>query len=329
LADQRGGRRRAILVALALDAALFQALAHAPDFATLLVARALEGAAHITALSLLTSLCADASGDRRGRVMGMVGAGLTLGVALGAALGGRLGRTDPVATLHAGSLILALAVVFGALALPGDVPASARPDLRSILRTVASHRELHAPLLLAFTDRFTVGFFTFGFPLLCAGVHDMPAPRIGALLAAFLLPFALLSYPFGRLAERWSIVGLAALGSVFYGVGAACVGTVPPELLWLVMPLLGIGSAVFFVPTLLLVIAGAPAGARSTATAAFHAVGSLGFLLGPLACGAIVAASPDAATGYALAFAFAGAAELVSVLPLLPRLRDARSSQQR
>jgi MFS family permease len=181
------------------------------------------------------------------------------------------------------------------------------------------------PLVLAFVDRFTVGFFTTSFPLLLAGTHGVPRPLIGMLLAAFLLPFALLSYPFGRLAERTAPARLAALGSAVYGLGTAFVGVTPPHLLWALMPLLGLASAVFFVPTILLALESAPAIGRGTAIAAFHAAGSLGFLLGPIASGAIVTAIADEHTGHAAAFATAGAAALTSAFLLLPRLRRPRS----
>jgi MFS family permease len=321
LADRGRGRTRPILAALVLDAILMAGMAHANAFAPMLALRVLEGGAHITALSLVMSLCADAAGPHRGRVMGMVGAGLTLGIAIGAALGGRLGRDDPLRTLWGAALALLLAASVAALALPADVRPAARHGLRSIARAVAQQRALRVPLALSFVDRFTVGFFTTSFPLLLAGVWGVPRPEIGLLLGAFLLPFALLSYPFGRLAERTSPARLAALGSAVYGLGTMLVGVTPPHLLWGLMPLLGISSAVFFVPTLLLALESAPAIGRGTAIAAFHAAGSLGFLIGPITSGAIVAAAASEREGHALAFAVAGAAALLSAFLLLPRLR--------
>jgi hypothetical protein len=76
---------------------------------------------------------------------------------------------------------------------------------------------------------------------------------------------------------------------------------------------LGIGSAVMFVPTLLWLLDSAPGLGRTTALAAFHAAGSLGFLLGPICCGELIrlgGAGPDG-RGYALAFVVAGACEVL------------------
>lgn len=330
LADRFGHRRRAATAALLADAALTFWLAHAGSFGELMAVRALEGAAHIAALSLVLTLAADSAGPRRGRVMGMVGAGLTLGVATGAGLGGVIGRDHPVATLHAAAALLLLAAALGWAVMPRDPGAVRRPGMAQLARQALAEAGMRLPLLLALVDRFTVGFFTTAFPLLLAGVHGVPAPQIGALLAAFLYPFALLSYPFGRLAERRSRVVMVAAGSLVYGVGTALVGVLDPGWLWLLMPVLGTASAVMFVPTMLLTVERAPAGGRATALAAFNAAGSLGFLLGPLACGAIVGLAGQPGTGFAMAFLVAGLSEIACVGLLLPALgRSAVGSQQR
>jgi MFS family permease len=327
LADRFGRRRRLATAALLLDSALMYWLAHASSFAELMAVRAVEGAAHIAALSLVLALCADNAGPHRGRVMGMLGAGLTLGVATGAALGGVLGREHPVAALHGACLLLLAAAISAWSSLPRDTGAAGRPGLRAIATAVLAHRRLLVPLGFALIDRFTVGFFTTGFPLLLAGVHEVPPRTIGMLLAAFLYPFALLSYPFGRLAERRSRVRLMATGSLLYGAGAMLVGVLEPGWLWVLMPCLGAASAVMFVPTMLLTIELAPAETRATALAAFNAAGSLGLMLGPAACGAIVGLGATPEAGYGLAFGAAGLSEIACVLLLLPFLRRIATSR--
>ncbi len=308
----RTGRRRTLAIAAAfVDAALMQALAHPHDYTTFLLLRVAEGAAHIVALTLLMSLVADAAGAHRGRALGALGAGLTLGVASGAAIGGVLGKNDPIATLHGASAVLLLAAGLSLWLLPPDTAATQKPGWRQIVAAVRHEPGVRAPLLLAFVDRFTVGFFTAGFPLLLAGVHGAEPKAIGQLLACFLFPFALLSCPFGRLAERWSRRRLVFWGSAVYGVLVATVGVSPVDLLWLSMPAMGIASAVMFVPTLLWLLERAPSLGRSTAMAAFHAAGSLGFLCGPLVCGELVRRAPDPSTGYTIAFAIAGLSEIL------------------
>jgi MFS family permease len=327
--DRTGRRRTLAIAATAADALLMQLLAHPHDYTTFLLLRVVEGMAHITALTLLMSLVADAAGQHRGRALGALGGGLTFGVASGAAIGGLLGKNDPLLTLHAASVVLLAAALLAPWLLPKDAAVTAKPGMREVFAAVRNEPGVRAPLLLAFVDRFTVGFFTTGFPLMLAGVHGAEPPTIGKLLAAFLFPFALLSYPFGRLAEHRSRRALVFWGSALYGVVVMFVGTAPIAALWAMMPALGIASAVMFVPTLLWLLERAPALGRSTAMASFHAAGSLGFLCGPLACGALVHLGGDPSTGYTLAFAVAGLSEILGAWLVigLPRLRRDRAAR--
>ena len=318
--DRTGKRRKLCLWALLLDAILMQSMTHAPDYTTFLVLRMLEGAVHIGALTLLMSLVADTAKERRGRALGAVGAGLTLGVATGAAIGGMLGKLQPEMTLHWASYLLLGSFVAAFWLLPGDTRSQKDYSYRKMLQAVRHAPGLRAPLLLAFLDRFTVGFFTAGFPLLLASVHNVDAPTIGKLLGAFLFPFALLSYPCGRLAERWSRTRLVAIGSLIYGLAVALVGIAPVGSMWIIMPICGISSALMFIPTLLWLLDRTPGIGRSTAIAAFHTAGSLGFLVGPLVCGKLVSMGADstssnpAGNGYALAFAVAGIVEILAAI---------------
>jgi MFS family permease len=182
------------------------------------------------------------------------------------------------------------------------------------IRVVQRERGLLPPLCIAFVERFTVGFFTTGFPLMATSVHGLGRPQIGMLLAAFLYPFALLSWPFGRLAESWSRRHMVAIGCAVYGALVMLVGMASPTQSWVLMPLLGVSSAVLFVPSLLWLLEAAPQVPRTTAIASFHAAGSLGFLLGPLCCGQLIALGGGGASGYRLAFAVAGLAALLGAL---------------
>ena len=254
----------------------------------------------------------------------MVGAGLTLGVAMGAAIGGQIGRDDPLRPLLVGSVVALVAAALSAVALreapraPGH-----RVGLREALGSVARERALLAPVAFAFVDRFTVGFYVTLVPLWLPKLYDMPVDRVGMLLGAFLVPFALLSYPFGKLAERRSVTRFLCWGSALYGIGTASLGLWPPAFLWGVMVGLGVCSAIMFVPSMVLTADIAGPRVKGVAMGAFNAAGSLGFIIGPLVGGAIVDAVGETAAGYGAAFATAGASELLCVafaLPLLTRL---------
>jgi len=308
--DARGGRRRLAIAALAGDALLMQALAHPHDYATFLLLRMFEGALHITALTMVTSLVTDAAGERRGPALGALGAGLTLGVAAGAAIGGRIGRDDPLLTLHVASIVLAAACLLATLLLPPDTPVQHRGGMRELFAMVRHRPLLRAPLVVAAIERFTVGFFTTGFPLLLAGVHGADPAHIGKLLGAFLFPFAILSWPAGALSRRWSARAMVLAGSVGYGLGVVAVPFTPVGWLWALMPWLGACSAVMFVPSMLWLIERAGDLGRSTTIASFHAAGSLGFLLGPMCCGALIELGTSfgdgSLRGYQVAFVVAG-----------------------
>lgn len=312
--DARGGRRRLAIACLVGDALVMQALAHPHDYATFLALRVLEGALHVTALTMVTSLVADAAGERRGPALGALGAGLTLGVAAGAAIGGRIGRSDPMLTLHVASVVLAGASLLAVLVLPKDTPAQQRAGMRELFALVRHRPLLRAPLVIAAIERFTVGFFTTGFPLLLAGAHGADPAHIGKLLGAFLFPFAILSWPAGALSRRWSARSMVLLGSVAYGLGVAAVPFTDVAWLWALMPWLGVCSAVMFVPSLLWLLERADDVGRSTTIASFHAAGSFGFLLGPACCGALIELGGGGLVGYEVAFVVAGLSVLAGAL---------------
>lgn len=329
LADRMGQRKRITLIALLLDALCFFTMALPVPFFAFMSIRFLEGAAHITALSMLLSLASTSVRDaHRGRAMGLVGAGLLLGVAIGAPIGGIVGSGQPDRTLWLGGLIALLAAGLSAVVLrDSDSVDRERWLASSLFAAIREQGRLLIPLLFAFADRFTVGFYTTTFSLYVSRIHGADPPRIGLLISAFMIPFALLSYPFGLLSEKTSRVALLGIGSVLYGIGTATLVLWPASILPFVMAAIGVSAAVMFVPTMLLVTEYSSPALRSTALAAFNAAGSLGFIVGPLVGGWIsqsIGSDGDWLAGYGTAFAVAGGSELLLVavaLPLLYRMR--------
>jgi MFS family permease len=325
-ADRFGRRPALIAAAFALDALCFLLLTREVPFSAFLAVRFAEGCAHIVALSLLMGLAAGARpAAGRGATLGVTGSGLLLGVALGAPLGGVLGRSDPERPLYVGAAVL-LAASLLALAALRETPrrGASRPRLAEVAALLRANRLVAFPLLFSFADRFTVGFFTSTLSLFLRGVHEMPPPRIGALIATFMLPFALLSFPFALLSQRTSRVLFLCGGSVVYGALVASLGFWSADGLWLLMPATGIAAAVMFVPSMLLTTETTPEEVRTTSLGAFNAAGSLGFIAGPLTGGAVsqaVAASHGWLAGYRAAFFVAGASVLVLALAAWAPLR--------
>ncbi len=326
--DRWGRRRHMLAAALVADAGCFFLLAAPVPFALFLAIRFLEGCAHITALSILLSLAAHAlPAAYRGRAMGMVGGAMMLGVALGAPLGGMLGRTDALLPLRVGAVLSLAGAALALFAIADRSVREGRTTFAEIVATLRARPVLAVPLGFAFADRFTVGFFTTTFSLYLGRIHQLSPAEIGMAISVFMLPFALLSYPFGRLAERYSISLMLCSGSVAYGIGTMAVGFVSPPALYVLMFTIGMTAAVMFVPSMVMTTQLAPTAVRATALGAFNAAGSLGFIVGPLAGGAIsqwVAADSGWLAGYRAAFAVAGVSELLCVavaLPFLLRLR--------
>lgn len=326
LADRFGRRPQGIVAALLADAACFLALTQPMPFSLFLGIRFLEGCAHIFALSQLLALASGCRpAEQRGRVMGLVGGGLLLGVAVGAPLGGQVGRVDPVAPLYLGSAISLAAALLAAMILrETDAGGERRPGLAAIARLVRGNALLAVPLAFAFIDRFTVGFYTTTFSLFLQRIHDLPPPRIGVLIAIFMLPFAALSVPFGILAERTSRALLLCGGSLLYGIGTASLPWCPVDALPWLMAATGSAAAVMFVPSLVMTTELTPGAVRSTALGAFNAAGSLGFILGPVAGGLVSQEVARQAgsweTGYRAAFLVAGGSEILLALSVLPLL---------
>ena len=325
LADRFGRRRGLAVIALLLDAACFVLMTRPLGYAGFLMLRFCEGACHIAALSWVLALAADhAPSQHRGRTMGMVAAALTLGVALGAPIGGVLAKRGVMLPFEIAAALLLLAAVLASLLLREVDIRGSRPGFREAFSLLKRHREMLAPLAFAFADRFTVGFFVTVFPLYAQHELGASPTRTGGLLAALLLPFALLSYPAGRLSERVSRSMLTAVGSVCYGALLCSLPFWPDSAVVVVMLVLGVLSASMFVPSMLLLIDVGPPDSRSTVLASFNAAGSLGFILGPLVGGAtyaLFALYGGELGGYRAAFVVAGASELVVVLASLPSLR--------
>jgi MFS family permease len=326
LADRLGRRVEVIVGALLCDCALLASLTLDVPFALFMALRFFEGCAHIVALSLLLAIASNArAAEQRGRVMGLTGAGIMLGVALGAPIGGALGSNDPLLPLYVGSAVVGLAAVIAwRLLEETGGTREERPSITQIVAELRAEPLIAAPLAFAFADRFTVGFYTTTFSLFLSGIHGFEPPQIGLHMAIFMLPFALLSAPFGWLAERGvSRVAMICSGSLVYAVCTVLVPWLPAGDLVPLMIVLGVASAVMFVPSLLITTDAAPDEIRTTAMGAFNAAGSLGFIVGPATGGLVsqfVASEHGWESGYRAAFGVAGASEALCVAIALPFL---------
>ena len=330
LSDQLGRRRGIVIAAMVANSAVLLLLARDAPYAAHLLLRFLDGALHITALTLLMAMAADRAGlQASGRAMGLAGAALTLGVAIGAPIGGLVGELDPLAVLWGGAaLSLALAVWVAALAEAPTRSGAAPPRPTALGNLPAeTRRDLAAPYVFTFADRLSVGFIISTMTLYLRTVLGAEPGQIGLLMGAFMLPFAALTYVFGRMLQRGEPLAMMFAGSGLYGVILVALAFAPLPLWWLLMPLGGVSAALMFAPSLVLVARAGGEQARATALGGFHAAGSLGFLLGPLVGGGILAVAGWLdRPGWTTAFITVAALQWLCIALFLPRLRRAARS---
>jgi MFS family permease len=305
---------------LLVDAAAFVGMGLAPSLPVLYAFRALDGAAHLPAVTLLMVAANRLGEQNRGGSFGALASAIMIGVAVGSPLGGWLVQWGPAWVYGVGSVLMVLAAA--AAALIGPVPEAPRREGRYRWNWRAAFTWV--PLGYGFMDRFSIGVFVSTFTIFLAEVHALSAAQRGILIALFMLPFAILCYPVGRLADRRGWLAPMLVGNIAFGILFASYGIVPSALLPAAMVLSGVCSALMFAPNLMLISDLARLGHGEGLFGAFQVAGSLGFLSGPIVGGILVTAtrSEGTAPAYRAIFAGVGSLELVLAAASLVLLRS-------
>lgn len=292
-AVRKGGLRTLIVSALLLDALAFAGMWLAPSLGVLFAFRVLDGAVHLPAVTMLMVASNRLAGEKRGGALGALATAIMIGVAVGSPLGGLLVERGAAAVylVGVGLLLLAAAVSTRLSAIPVTQAHRERGTRYAWNR---SSLVTWIPLGYGFIDRFSIGIFVSTFTLYLTGVVGLSAPQRGLLIALFMLPFAVLCYPVGRLADRigWFVPMLA--GNILFGAIFALYGVLPARLLPAAMVASGVFSALMFTPNLLLISDLARRGHGEGLFGAFQVAGSLGFLMGPIVGGILVSVTRDA-----------------------------------
>jgi MFS family permease len=230
-----------------------------------------------------------------------------VGVGVGAPVGGILIDRAPHSVYPVGAALLGVAALSALLispaAISGDAPSRSRYQWD---RTrVASWM----PLAYGFADRFLIGVFVSSFTLYLTEVHAVSAATRGMLMSLFLLPFAALCWPAGRLSDRVGWYAPIVTANILFGLVYASYGLLPFSLLPVAMVLSGVLSALMFSPSLVLVSEFARRGAGEGLFGVFQVAGSFGFLFGPIVGGLLVETlrTADGAPAWALIFGVVGA----------------------
>lgn len=330
-ADRRNAHRP-LIVALALtDAALLFATTLKVGVGWLLAMRVVQGATNVGVLSLTLGAISMAHG-RRTRAAGAGGAAIMGAVALGPAVGGALLRLGPLAPLRAAAcLALAsgvLALVFGARLSSVGERAPRAVSAGAALNELTSDPRLFVPAALAFAERFTVGCFVVTFALYAHEVRHLSDAQTSLGYSAFLIPFAVATYPLAR-TQRLSRGSMLALGGAMYGASFLSFGLASGPLLGVALVVAGASSAMVYAPSLCLVASAGASGRRATSMAFFHGAGCVGMMLGPAVAGIASAvgrhAGLSAHARYSLVFTIGGLVQLAVVWALrgsILRLRN-------
>jgi MFS family permease len=307
------------IACLALGDALLLLLCGAGlPLGALLAVRTAQGALNVGALSLLMGQAPLGSGGRSGAQSGIFGTAIMVGVALGAPLGTALLPLGPRAPLFTAVLLeILVALVVGRLSFAlGNETAAPLPSDR-----LGERQRLDlSPALWVGLERFAIGCFVVTFALHCRSCLGRSDVQAGQLMSAFLLPFVLTVYPAGRLGDRLAVERLAQLGLTGYGLGFLALPYVSAAGLVLLMPVLGVSSALVFAAALKRALHTAGAQGRVQAMACLNSAGNLGMFLGTAVSGIVSALARARGLGpqvaHQLVFGMAGVAQLIGVLAL-------------
>ena len=330
-ADHPARRRRTAILALSIDAVLLAAMALAPSLATVLTLRFFEGAAHVIAISQLMAIAASwSTPGKRGRAMGIAGAAMMFGTACGTRLGGPIWHSLPGWTFQIAGGISAIAAFLVMLFVSEPHSThTATPEFPGIRAMLRGNRALAVPYAYAMMDRLCVGVLVSTFVLYLSDVQHLQPDQRSRLLGMFLIPFAVLVYPAGRLVDRFGRVWPISIASLLFGAIFAAYPWFDSNSLYGVMLLSGIVSAIMFAPSLALTADLAPDGARGATFTGFNVAGSLGFMMGPLLAGMLFAYWRTRGTtidAYRFTFGVTGTMQMLCAILTLPMLMRLKKS---
>ncbi len=217
IVDYMPSRRSVIIIALLINSLCFFIMWQTASFEVMLAARFLEGAAHITALTAwMASGASLGAPSHSGRIMGALGGILIFGIAIGVPLGGIIAKSEAANVLWSAGVISAFAAL-PALGVRGSGLAKSSSSFRDYLKTLQQTPWLLLPYAYTFIDRLCIGIVISSVTLYMTDILGMDPAKRGIELFYFLLPFAILSYPAGRLSDRFGRIWPMAIGTVLFG----------------------------------------------------------------------------------------------------------------
>lgn len=319
ISDIKGKRKGLIIAGYAGSAVLYFSMTLAPDITTLLIIRFTQGAITIMSWSLVMTLALDYTRSQHlGRGMGLVGMGFIFGIAAGAPIGGFIAELGIFIPVYAASITFLLAAAISVFWLEEPkLPSIHRPySIKDAVRSLLREKRIAIPYAFGFLERYSAGYFVFLFPLMLDAKFDASPATRGLYLAAFLIPFAILQYPFGRLSDRYGRTPFLIFGGIAYALLFMSVGFLDEQILVAIMIICGLLAAMLFPASLALVGDLSSPSERGTFMGGFNVFGSIGFAIGPLASAII-----SEVWGYGESFAFGGIIILLMIAITIPMMR--------
>lgn len=316
-AERLGIRRVMAGVSAMLDGALLIAVTFSPPIWLLLVLRFLQGAVYIAAVSILMGTIRRQSASNA--AMGVVGCAVVLSILIGIPLGAILAKTDPSLPLLVGGVIGMATGLIALVALPRA--ADAEQSRVTFKALVFDAPALRAPTVVVALERFAVGAFIVPLQLYGHHVLGVDDAKVNGWFSAFLMIFALATWPMARLGDRIDRWKLIAAGALIYAATYVVLGFVPVQSIVVVVGVAGLASAAIYGPSLGLAAQAVPDNARASAMAVLNAAGTLGMFLGTTLAGALSSAlltgGMERGRAYTTVFIVAGAVQLISVIVAL------------
>jgi MFS family permease len=289
--------------------------------ALMLALRFVQGAVYIAAVSILMGTIRRQS--KSPAAMGVVGSAVVLSILVGIPLGAILAKSSPSLPLVVGGVIGVITGLVALLVLPKSTDAEqSQVTFRSL---VFDAPLLRGPVIVVAIERFGVGAFIVPLQLYGHHVLGVPDAQVNGWFSAFLMIFAVGTWPMARLGERVDRWKLIASGAAVYAGSYVALGLVPAGAIVLVLAAGGLASAAIYGPSLGLAAQAVPDTARASAMAVLNAAGTLGMFLGSTLAGAVssvlLARGVDRGVAYTSVFMAAGLAQLISVAVAIQRQR--------
>lgn len=320
VAGDRWGARRVTVFGTALLAVSSVTAALAPNYAVLLGSRFIEGiGSAIFATTAFQYLLQITPKERLGRATAVFQTGLLVGVAVGPLVGGFLAELGDFRTPFWAYAGLAGSVSVMAWFFIEDLPSrgtSARQVFSAAGRLIRSPSFL-ALMLVGFSMMFMrAGARVTLLPLYAEQSLGFGAGDIGILLSVSALTNLLIVNPAGRLIDTVgrrpvAMIGLttAGIATTGYGLFESFTG------LLIVSMVFGLTSGLASIAPPTMVGDLAPEGAEGSAVGVYRMAGDLGFVVGPLALGAVADAGAFTAGFFITGAIMILAAAILSFMP--------------